>query len=82
MERQGSGISKLAHCLIGFNGRAPRHVVYTLARSLCHRHARASALTSMPTASGFFADTSALPSAATIRLQPPHWKFLPSAEQT
>jgi hypothetical protein len=41
----------------------------------CHRHARASALTSVPSGCGFDVGTIALPSGATIRLRPPgRWR--------
>jgi hypothetical protein len=45
---------------------------YTPSSSIrCHRHARASALTSVPSGCGFEVGTIALPSGATMRLRPP-----------
>jgi hypothetical protein len=41
----------------------------------CHRHARASALTSVPSGCGLSLGTSSLPSGATMRLHPlRRWK--------
>jgi hypothetical protein len=54
-------------------------VTYTPASScLCHRHARASALTSVPSGCRFEVGTISLPSGATMRFRPPrhpqtHW---------
>jgi hypothetical protein len=77
-EHAGAAVLGVAMALVAMFSASPISLiqVYTPSSSMrCQRHARASALTSVPTGCGFVLGASSRPSGATMRLRPPRlWK--------